>query len=121
MTTSPDLLTSLAEITDRGWIVYSIHQTDDPTRRDCWQITLREVTPSPIASIANGQGITLPDALSMAIDQMETAMATTKPTYAIYSGPAVDEDGGRVGRHPITAADLLARLRPTTTPIKRRL
>src|SRR5215469_6967979 len=75
MPSGPSLSLSdlLDEVQDRGWHVAAIHEDADRHRADRWIVRLRLADPCEAHLIAYGQGPSLEVALTLAIDNMDTA------------------------------------------------
>ncbi len=96
----------LAEITDRGWHVYTLRDCAD-SRIFPWECTLR--CPA-LSLVAYGQGTSMQSALAMAVDGIDRAEPHTLPTFTIHRpSPAVD------------LTDILRRLAPAPTITRRSL
>jgi len=79
----------LAELTSRGWSVYSLHQNSDARpAHHRWECTLR--FPGPPALIAFATGQTCADALAYAIDRMDRAEIEIPREIIAYDEPAID-------------------------------
>lgn len=107
MTASLDLL--ITEIYDRGWYLYSLHDSPDG-RHDHWTCSIR-LEAGPASLISYGQGPTPHIALTMAYDQIPGAVPHFLPQPAIFT-PA----------EPAPALDLtsiLSKLLPHTKPDRR--
>lgn len=71
-----------------GWYIYAIHECEDFTRRDRWQVTLRKVIGEEMY-VAHGQGRELADAFEMALSAAPQT-CTEKVSYTIDRTCATD-------------------------------
>ena len=95
----------LSELSDRGWYLYSMynHPFDRPGPYQ-WETTIRFPGPPPIVAV--GQGASLFDALSMAINNIERAQPYVAPTFVTFTQPAL--------------SDIISKLTQPAEPLKRR-
>lgn len=95
----------LSELSDRGWYLYSMynHPFDRPGPYQ-WETSIRKPGPPPLLAV--GQGASLYDALSMAIDNIDRAEPYQMPTFTVTKEPVL--------------SDILSKLTTPAEPFKRR-
>lgn len=109
--TSPSLDQLISEIYDRGWYLYSLHDSPDG-RHDHWTCAIR-LEAGPDSLISYGQGPIPAIALSMAYDQIPGAVPHSLPKPTTFE-PAVPEP------KPTTdLSSILSRLLPHSKPDRR--
>jgi hypothetical protein len=112
LTASPSLDQLLSEIYDRGWHLYSLHDSHDG-RHDHWTCSIR-LEAGPASLISYGQGPTPYIALSMAYDQIPGAVPHQLPKPATFE-PALD----RPAHEPADLSSILSKLLPKLKPDRR--
>jgi len=112
-----DLLT---EITERGWYLYSAYSNpyDRPSAYR-WECTLRNAAASLVSF---GQGPDLSIALSQALDGIDHAAPGKLPTFTVYKGKRMPDEGDLSAELDSSAEldKIIAKFKPTFEPIARR-